>query len=177
MGRIQPNLLHRFPSWLGYARATFFSACVSRPSICQSRYLLLNHWADFNQTCYITYPHGKGVQEQHYFSVCPFICPSRYLLLNHRPEFNQTCYITFPHGKGVRKQYYISIFLSGNVLSRYLLLNHWLEFNQTCYMASPHGKNVEEQVHPFIMLKATLARSVGICDGTPSSAHSSFLIS
>ena len=72
--------------------------CIHRRSICPSRYLLLNHWAEFNQTCYITSPRGKGVQEQLYFSVHLPICPSRYLLLNHWPKFNQTCYITFPHG-------------------------------------------------------------------------------
>ena len=43
----------------------------------------LYHWAEFNQTCYITSPHGKGVREQHYFSVHPSICPSRYLLVNY----------------------------------------------------------------------------------------------
>ena len=41
------------------------------PSVCRWRYLLLNLWVEFYQTCYITSPHGKGVQEQHYFSVCP----------------------------------------------------------------------------------------------------------
>ena len=29
-------------------------------SICPSNYILLNHWAEFNQTCYITVPCGKG---------------------------------------------------------------------------------------------------------------------
>ena len=42
-----------------------------RPFFCPSRYLLLNHLAEFNQTCYITYPRGKDVREQHYFSVRP----------------------------------------------------------------------------------------------------------
>ena len=61
LGGIQPNLLHHFPSWLGRARATlFFLASVRRLSICPSGYLL-NHWAEFNQTCYMTFPHGKGV--------------------------------------------------------------------------------------------------------------------
>ena len=40
-------------------------AFVVHPSVCH----LLNHWAKFNQTCYITTPHGKGVREQHYFFV------------------------------------------------------------------------------------------------------------
>ena len=41
--------------------------------------------AEFNQTCYITSPHGKGVHEQHVFPCVrrPSICPSRNLLLNH----------------------------------------------------------------------------------------------
>ena len=57
---IQPNLL---PLWLGCARATlFFRVSIRRPSICLSHYLLLNHWVEFNQTCYITSPHGKGVR-------------------------------------------------------------------------------------------------------------------
>ena len=29
----------------------------------------INHWAEFNQTCYMNSPHGKGVWEQHYLSV------------------------------------------------------------------------------------------------------------
>ena len=54
-GGIPPNLLHIFLLWYGCARASlFFSAfvrpCVRLPSICPSRYLLLNHWAEFNQT-------------------------------------------------------------------------------------------------------------------------------
>ena len=108
--------------------------CIHRLSICLSQYLLLNHWAEFNQTCYITSPHGKGVWEQHFF---------------------------FP------------ICLSGICPSYNLLLNHWAQFNQTCYMPSPHGKGVAEQVHLSVMLLATLATSVGICNGTPSTAHSS----
>ena len=92
--------------------------CNHGPSICPSHYLLLNQWVEFNQTCYITFPHGKGLQEQHYFLLrssvwCPSICPSCYLLLNHWVEFNQTCYITFPHGKGVWEQHYFSTCPSG----------------------------------------------------------------
>ena len=34
--------------------------------------LLLYHWAEFNQTCYMTSPHGKGVRER----VCPLVLPS-----------------------------------------------------------------------------------------------------
>ena len=41
------------------------------PSVRPSCYLLLNHWLEFNQTCYVTTSHGKGVWEQHYFSVRP----------------------------------------------------------------------------------------------------------
>ena len=111
----------------------FIFPCICCPSVCPLRCLLLNHWAEFNQTCYITFPHGKNVQEQHYFSICPSgICSSRYLL------------------------------------------NHWVEFNQTCYIISPHGEGVGEQVCPSIMLLATLAMRVGILDGAPSTAHSSF---
>ena len=66
LGGIQPNLLHYFPSWLGYARVCIFPSArlsVRHTSICPLRYLL-NPWAEFNQTCYTTVPHGNGVGEQ-----------------------------------------------------------------------------------------------------------------
>ena len=34
-----------------------------RPSVRPSRYLLQNHLAEFNQTCYMTSPRGKGVRK------------------------------------------------------------------------------------------------------------------
>ena len=40
-------------------------------------------------------------------------------------------------------------------------------------MTSPHDKGVGEQVRPSVML---LAKSVGIYDGAPSTAHSIFFI-
>ena len=46
------------------------------PYIRPSRFLLLIHWAEFNQTCYITSLHGKCVQEQHYFFMRPSFCVS-----------------------------------------------------------------------------------------------------
>ena len=58
---------------------------VEYPKIVQ--YRNIRNKTDIYQTCYITSPHGKGVREQHYFSVRPSICPSRYLLLNHSAEF------------------------------------------------------------------------------------------
>ena len=51
--------------------------CVHGPSICPSCYLLLNHLAEFNQTCYITGPHAWGMREQDYFwCICLFMCLS-----------------------------------------------------------------------------------------------------
>ena len=115
-----PKLATPLSLMLRFARATLcVRPCVRRPSICPSRYLLLNHWAEFHQICYITSPCGKGVREQHYFSVRPSSvhCVSRYLLLNHRAEFTQACYITSPHGNGVREQHYNSVRPSSVYLS------------------------------------------------------------
>ena len=68
------------------------------PSILPSCYLLLNHWAEFNQTCYMISPHGKGVREEVIFYSAPCVLrvgnkrslsvylsahPSSYLLLNY----------------------------------------------------------------------------------------------
>ena len=49
----------------------FVHLCVRRPSICPSRNLLVNHWAEFNQTCYIIFPNGKDMREQYHFPVRP----------------------------------------------------------------------------------------------------------
>ena len=133
--------------------------CVRRTSICPSRYLLLNHWAEFNQTCYITFPHGKGVREQHYFSVRPSnvhlsvaLSPPKPLggiqpnLLHHFPS----------HGKGMREQHYFSVRPS-ICPSCYLLLNHRAEFNQTCYITSPHRYGVREQHYFLVRLSVRLS--------------------
>ena len=47
---------------------------------------LLNHWAQFNRTCYITSPHNKGVRKQYCFPCVRrlSICLTRYLLLTAR---------------------------------------------------------------------------------------------
>ena len=91
---------------VGVSESNIF-LCVCCPSICPSRYLLLNHWAEINQTCYITSSHSKIVREQHYYYSCicrSSICPSRYLLLSYWADLTKTCYITSPHGKSWREQ-------------------------------------------------------------------------
>ena len=114
------HITHNYPhAFFKKAMGILLTPPSVRPYICPSVPLyitlnLLNHWVEFNQTYYITFPHGNGVWEQHCFSVClcicrQSICLSHYLLLNHWVEFNQTCYITFPHGKGVREQHYFSM--------------------------------------------------------------------
>ena len=81
------------------------------PSVCPSCYLVINHWAEFYQTCYITFPHRPA--RATLFSSHPSVHPSSvylsviYLLINHWAEFKQTCYITSPHGKVV--QHYFSM--------------------------------------------------------------------
>ena len=81
---------------------------VRRPSICRSRYLLLSHWAEFNQTCYITSPHGWGVRKQHYFSVCPSILSVTLSLPKPLDGIqpNLLHHITSPYGKSVREQHF-----------------------------------------------------------------------
>ena len=69
LGGIQPNATS-LPLMARVCESNIF-ACVRRPFVCPSCYLLLNHQVEFNQTCYITSPHGKGVREQHYL-FCPF---------------------------------------------------------------------------------------------------------
>ena len=75
LGGIQPNLLHHFPHGKGGREQHSFSA---RPSVYLSVTSisvthLLNHWAEFYQTCFITSPHGKGMREQHYFIHAPVV--------------------------------------------------------------------------------------------------------
>ena len=121
------------------------------------------------------------MQEQYYFSVRP---SSVYLSVTLSPPkplggIQPNLLHHFPLWLGCARAtlfFRVSIWRLSICSSRYLLLNHWAEFNKTCYMTSPHGKGVGEQVHPSVMLLATLAASVGICDGAPSTAHSSFIL-
>ena len=125
LGRIQPNLLHYFTSWLGRARAILFFCvsvhpCICRPSICLSHYYLLNHWADYSTKLATSFPLMVRVCESNIFFPCirrPSICPLRYLFLNHWAEFNQTCYVTSSHVKGVLEQHYFSVHPSSVHLS------------------------------------------------------------
>ena len=134
-GGIQPNLLHPFPSWLGCARAAVFFCvsihpCICHPSICLSCYLL-NLWAEFNQTCYIT--SSQGCVRAIFFPCLhrPSICPSCNLLPNHWVEFNQTCYITSPHVRVCESNiFFPCVHRLSICLLRCLLLNHWAEFNK-----------------------------------------------
>ena len=69
------------------------------PSVRPSRILLLNHWAELNQTFYMTSYAIRVCKSNIIFpfvhpSVRASICPSHYFLLNHWVEFNQTCYMT-----------------------------------------------------------------------------------
>ena len=42
----------------------YFSVRLSiHPLVLLSHYILLNYWAEFNQTCYMISPPDKGVQE------------------------------------------------------------------------------------------------------------------
>ena len=72
LGRIQPNLLHLIlPLMVRMCKSNFIFPCVCSPSICQSRYLLLNHLAECIRTFYITSPHAKGGERNTVFSVHP----------------------------------------------------------------------------------------------------------
>ena len=101
---VHPSIHHAISSYITERNLTKF-ATSWRPSI--GPYLLLNQWAQFNRTCYMTYPYGKCVREQNYFpsvrpsGVRPSVC---YLLLNHWVHVHQTCYMTSPHGKSVRSK-------------------------------------------------------------------------
>ena len=122
-------------------KSSIIFLCVRRPSICLSHYLLLNHWAEFNQTCYITSPHGKGVQEQYYFSVRSSSVHLSVTLSPPKPlgRIQSNLLHHFPLWLGCARA---TLFFRVSVL-----LNHWAEFYQTCYITSPHGKGVQEQYY------------------------------
>ena len=100
------------------SKIIFLSVCLFVHSLqCLSVRHIIWIWADFNQTCCMTFSHCKGVQEQHFpvrcQSVrCPYICPSRYFLLNHWAEFNQTYNKPFIHDKSVRERVHPSVYPS-----------------------------------------------------------------
>ena len=116
-----------------------------RPSVRPSRYLLLNHLAEFYQTFYITSPYYmyKGVREQHYFqSVRAAICPSRYLLLNHWGNSTKLA-MSISLMVGVCKSIIILPCVRPSVRPSSVHLSITLsppkqqgEFNQTCYICT-----------------------------------------
>ena len=110
---------------------TNFVSLTIRPSC-----YLLNHWAEFYQTCYITSPHSKGVPEENYLSMPLSVHLSSTLSPPKLLGRIQTHSITSPHGKGESNIIFLCVLPPSICLSSYLL-NHWAEFNQTCYITSP----------------------------------------
>ena len=53
----------------GYCNRLRPSIC---PSVCLSRYLLLNRWTKFNQIWCASCSHGKGVQQHYFFGPAPW---------------------------------------------------------------------------------------------------------
>ena len=53
-----------------YLSARFIDGNFVNASVCPiirpTCYIFLKHWGEYNQTCYMASPHGKGVQEQCY---------------------------------------------------------------------------------------------------------------
>ena len=131
------------------------SFCVS--FVCPSVHhtLFLNHLAKFNQNCFITFSHGKGVGKQHHFLVCPSICafiisPSvcnaisqttrqkSTKLATSRPLMVRCAKATsFFHASVC-----LSVHLSSFICLSCYLLHFWAKFNQLCCMTSPQGKGV-----------------------------------
>ena len=159
-------------------RDIFFRASI-RPCFCRpSRYLLLNHWAEFYSTELATsLPLMVRVCESNIIFPCvrpsmrPCIRPSRYLLLNHWAEFYRLRYITSPHE---------TLFFRASVRpcvrrpSHYLLLNHWAEFYRTCYIISPHGKGVRDNifsVRPSVHSSVTLSPPKSLGEILPNLLH------
>ena len=153
-----------------------------------SWFLLLNHWVEFNQTCYMTSPHGRVCDSNIIFlSIwCPSICPSRYLLLNHWEESDQTCYMTSPHGNGVQEQYYFSVW---RLFVIHPSVCHaipsqttgWNLIKLSAWFSWLGGARASPSICPSVCHAfSNISLSVWICDGGPLTAHSTsffFLIS
>ena len=125
----------------------------------------------FNQTCYFTCPHVKGMREQHYFSVRPsfrasVVRPSVRLAISSKTIWRNSTKLASSNPRMVRvcesKLFFQCVRPSVRrsiCLSRYLLLNCKAEFNQTCFITSPHGKGVREQ-HYFSVCPSVHASGV-----------------
>ena len=148
---------------------------VRRPSICPSRYLLLNQWAEFNQTCYITPPTHTSplmvrVCESNIIFPCVrrlSICPSRYFLVN---RWRNSAKLAISLLLMVRVCESNIILLCVRPCtrppsicpSRYLL-NRWVEFNQTCFITSAHCKGVWEHYNFSCVRRRPCFRRPSIC--------------
>ena len=103
--------------------------------------------------------------------MCPFICPSCYLLLNLWQNLTKLA-LWLPLMVRMCESNIIFPCPFRHAISQTTGLNltklaTWLPFLvKVCE---------SESVHLSIMLLATVARSVGICNGGPSTAHSSYI--
>ena len=126
------------------------------------------------RTCYITSPHGKGVREQHYFSMRPSVHASVHSSVTLSPpeplggilptslHHFPSRYIIFPCVRPSMRP------------SHYLLLNHWAEFYRTCYIISPHGKGVRDNifsVRPSVHSSVTLSPPKTLGEILPNLLH------
>ena len=148
---VHPSIHHAISSYITERNLIKFATSWS-PSICP--YLLLNQWAQFNRTCYMTYPYVKRVREQNYF---PSVHPAS-VHLSVISSLTTGCTFTklatwlplMVRVCGVKSFFHPFVLVhSLQCLSVrhtiWILLNHWAEFNQTCYMNFPHCKGVQEQ--------------------------------
>ena len=104
--------------------------CIRHASICLSRYFLLNNWAEFNKTCYITSPHGKGVHA----SMHPSTLHQSIMLSPPKPlgriQPNATTSLPLMVRVCESNIIFLCVRCPSICPSCYLLLNHWAEFIQ-----------------------------------------------
>ena len=67
---VSTNLIYVL--WIYSLNLLFLFYQSVRPSVCPSRYLLLNRWTKFNQIWCVSCSHGKGVQLHIFFGPAPW---------------------------------------------------------------------------------------------------------
>ena len=65
-----------------------------RVSVCPICYLLLNHWAKFNQILCVSYSQERGMQQQILFDPAPLVKRSNIILFQLQNQFQRFLYQT-----------------------------------------------------------------------------------